>query len=334
MSYNLHDSISTVLPHLGTHLLNDAKTQAERLGNDEDSEALHDFRVSVRHLRSFLKSYESFIKGAKKHRQRFSGVMTLTNAGRDNEVHLAWLNAHQIKADALEQNGILYLLEQLSSSDHVNVDKVKKQFAKAAEKLEQTFSKHLEETEESFAVVTADVLQIYGKDLEALLATIEKSEDDAAIHDARIACKKLRYTLALLENKEATALVKRLKKFQDTAGDLHDLQVLEPKVQTFLFAETLLWSRAFRDGSKTLSHAELNQLPELQRSYGLAAVQRTLEAEKTSSFRDLQKNWLGASGQDFFNDLSVLIERLGNSAEAPSESAQPNSKKSKKSAGE
>jgi CHAD domain-containing protein len=334
MTYNLHDSISTVLPHLGTQLLNDAKTQAERLGNDEDSEALHDFRVSLRHLRSFLKSFEGFIKGAKKHRQRFSEVMILTNAGRDNEVHLAWLKSQQTNANELEQDGILYLLENLSSSDHIDVEKVKKQFAKAAEKLEDTFSKDFKEIEESFAAITAAVLQSYSADLQSLLAAIEKPEDDTAIHDARIDGKKLRYTLELLESKEATALVKRLKKFQDTAGDLHDLQVLEPKVQTFLFAETVLWSQAFRDGSKTLSHAELNQLPELQRSYGLAAVQRTLEAEKTALFRDLKKNWLGTGSQDFFKDLEELVKGLSESAEEPSKAAKPAAKKAKKPAEE
>lgn len=332
MTYSPHDSTSIVLPHLGAHLLTEAKTQAARLGNDEDSEALHDFRVSLRHLRSFLKSYERFIKDAKKHRQRFSEVMTLTNAGRDNEVHLAWLNARQIDASELEQEGILYLLENLSSSDHVAVDKVKKQFTKAAEKLEDTFSKDFEKTEESFAVATANVLQNYGKDLETLLAAIEKPEDDTAIHNARIAGKKLRYTLELLESKEANALVKRLKKFQDTAGDLHDLQVLEPKVQTFLFAETVLWSQAFRDGSKTLSHDELNQLPELQRSYGLAAVQRTLEAEKTSLFRDLQKNWLSTGSQDFFKDLGAFVESLGEVTEEPPKVAKSTPKKAKKPA--
>jgi CHAD domain-containing protein len=331
MMYDLHDSISTVLHELGTQLLNDAKTQAEALANSEDSEALHDFRVSVRRLRSFLKSYEESIKGAKKHRQRFSEVMTLTNAGRDNEVHLAWLKERQSNTRDLEKDGILYLLENLSSSDHVDLDKVKKQFEKAAEKLGGAFSTEIKDATESFAVVTASVLQNYGKDLKTLLASIEKAEDDTAIHDARIAGKKLRYTLELLENKEAKTLVKRLKKFQDIAGDLHDLQTLEPKVQTFLFAETVLWSQAFRDGSKTLSHSELNQLPELQRSYGLAAVQRVLEAEKTALFQTLQKNWLGTNGQDFFKDLATFIKSLDTTDQETSKPTKP-TRKTRKSA--
>jgi hypothetical protein len=82
--------------------------------------------------------------------------------------------------------------------------------------------------------------------------------------------------------------------------NLHDLQVLEPKVQTFLYAETVLWSRAFRDSATTLSHSELSKLPELQRSYGLAEVARGLEQEKTSLYPDLQNDWLAEAGTDFF----------------------------------
>jgi CHAD domain-containing protein len=336
----LHTSLSTVLQQLGMTLLDDAKTHADSVGTTDNSEALHDFRVSLRHLRSFLKSYEDYIKGAKKHRERLSEIMNLTNAGRDHEVHVAWLNARAEKASDLEKTGIDYLLENLSNKEHVELAKVKKQFDKTADKLSKTFSREVKEDKKSadtgsdntgsdntgsdntgsdnadsdnkdlFAVVTANVLHKYANDFQKLLGKIDKAEDDAKIHDTRIAGKKLRYTLELLDTKEAIALVKDLKKFQDAAGDLHDLQVLEPKLQTLLFAETVLWSHAFRDGSKTLSHSELSQLPELQSIYGLAAVQRRLGAEKGSLYKDLQKNWLGAASEDFFKSLDVLIKQL------------------------
>jgi CHAD domain-containing protein len=325
----LHTPLSTVVPQLGTTLLNAAKTHADKLNTSNDSEALHDFRVSLRHLRSFLKSYEVYLKGAKKHLERLSDIMNTTNAGRDHEVHTAWLNARVEKASDLEKNGIHYLLENLSNKEHVEFANVKKQFDKAAEKLNETFSREVKDLDnadldnadsdnkDSFAVITANVLHKYANDLQKRLQKIEQAEDDAVLHEARIAGKKLRYTLELLDMKEAIALVKDLKTFQDTAGDLHDLQVLEPKIQTLLYAETVLWSQAFRDGSKTLSHSELSQLPELQRSYGLAAVQRRLEAEKGSLHNDLQKNWLGPASEDFFRSLNDLTKQLGEVIKEP-----------------
>jgi CHAD domain-containing protein len=305
----VHNPISSMLPTLGNKLLSNAQTQAEQLGTD-NSQGLHDFRVSVRRLRSFLQSYEDVIKDAKKHRQRLSDIMTLTNAGRDNEVHLIWLQARQKKSSEVEQEGIHYLLENLNSDDHVKVEKVKKQFVSAAKKLGEAFLGKPKKAKASFAAVTAKVLQGYSKDLEEGLAKIETSEDDTALHDARIAGKKLRYTLELLESQEAETLVKELKRFQDIAGGLHDLHLLEPKVQTFLFAETVLWSHAFRDGSNTLSHAELSQVPELQRSYALAAVHRRLEAEKASLFQELQHHWLGSEAKDFFKEVEAFVNDL------------------------
>jgi CHAD domain-containing protein len=337
---NIFDPISTVVQDLGSQLLREAKKNADDLGGS-DEEALHDFRVSVRRLRSFLRSYEAYIKNAKKHRQRLSAIMTLTNSGRDHEVHVAWLKDKQSKADPLEQDGITYLLEHLSSTEHVDLKRVKKDFDEAAKKLARVFpqaeegdTEVNEETpsnkkakEKTFAAVTAVVLQDYSSELQSLLASIKKP-DDEAIHEARIAGKRLRYTLELLDLEEAKTLVKALKKFQDITGNLHDLQVLEPKVQTFLFAETVLWSQAFRDGSKTLSHKELSQLPELQKSYGLAALQRSLEREKTALYTDLQENWLSAVQQDFFAKVRALIQQLLEKREKI-----PSDKKAKSKAG-
>jgi CHAD domain-containing protein len=301
-------------------------------------EALHDFRVSLRHLRSFLKSYEDFIKNAKKHRENFSTIMAMTNAGRDYEVHSAWLNSRAKRASDLEKSGLQYLLEQLNNKEQIDLVQLEKQFSKAADKLSKQWSHEIEKQkdseakkfkhEDSFAVATAQVLRSYGNDLKELLQKIETVEDDADLHEARITGKKLRYTLELLDTEEATVLVKELKKFQDAAGDLHDLQVLGPKLQTFLFAETVLWSQAFRDGSKTLSHTDLSQLPELQRSYSLAAVQRRLETEKVSLYDTLQKNWFGDTSKDFFENLNLFTTQLSTVTKLSADKKKATQKKS------
>lgn len=309
---DLDTSLTTRLTHLEQHLFEDTKTQAERLGNSEDSEALHDFRVSLRRLRSFLKSFEAYIKNAKKLRGKLSDIMDTTNAGRDAEVHLLWLQNRQEKADDIEKVGLSYLLEHLSSHEHVDLEKVSKQFGDAAKKMGKTFSdnKHIKaEDKTTFASVIATILKDYSDELQKLLQTIESPEDER-IHEARIVGKRLRYTLELLDTDKAKALVKQLKKFQDTTGDLHDLQVLEPKVETFLYAETLLWSQALRGGAKTSSHAKLSNLPELQRSYGLAQVSHTLAHEKEALYKELQDKWLSNSSETFFNEVNLFTELL------------------------
>jgi CHAD domain-containing protein len=322
-------SLSSVLHSLGQKLLGDAQTQVEHLGTD-NNEALHDFRVSVRRLRSFLKSYENYMKDAEKHRESFSDVMTLTNTGRDNEVHSAWLNARQKKADEVEQQGIRYMQEHLSRSDGVNIEKVKKQFANATKKLEKAFAKNLKE-KKSFENLTAKVIQRYSGHLEKRLAKIEKPENDKALHVARIMAKKLRYTLELLETSATKPLIKDLKGLQDITGELHDLQLLETKVQEFLDAETASWSQSFRENAKTLSHNELGELPALQNSYGLAAVQRRLEEEKTALANELQQKWLGENSREFFQKVIALADELAKTEKTyddePKEAAPKKEKK-------
>jgi CHAD domain-containing protein len=317
----LHEPVSSVLPQLGNQLLSNAQTQAGQLGEEEGKD-LHNFRVSLHRVRSFLKSYEDCIKGAKKHRQHFSDIMTLTRTDRDNEGYLVWLKARQEKADEVEREGIRYLLEQLSSDNHVKVEKVKKQFASADKKLGKAFSKKAKKTKATFARVTAQVLQDDSQDLQKRLAKIKKPEDDTALNDAHIAGENLRYTLELLETKTANALVTKLKELQQLAGTLQDLHVLGPKVQTSLFAEMKSWSKAFRASYKTLETTHLH-LPELQRSYALAAVEKMLEAEKTALFQALQEQWLGTSSKTFFKEVTALIREL---AKPPRETTRPRRK--------
>jgi CHAD domain-containing protein len=310
---DLDISLTARLIQLEQNLFEDTKNQAERLGNSEDSEALHDFRVSLRRLRSFLKSFEGSIKNAKKLRGKLSDIMDTTNAGRDAEVHVAWLQSRQKKAGEVEKIGLEYLLEHLGNHEHVDLEKVSKEFNSTAKKLAKTFSddKNIKVKEATtFAAASAGVLQTYSAELQKLLQTIESPEDER-IHEARIVGKRLRYTLELLGSDKANTLVKQLKKFQDTTGDLHDLQVLEPKVDTFLYAETLLWSQALRNGAKTTPQHELSNLLELQRSYGLAQVAHTLTLERTALYQNLQDDWLGNAGEPFFNDVSLFIQLLG-----------------------
>lgn len=313
----LQDPLSTVLHQLGNKLLSDAQTQAESL-ETENTEALHDFRVSVRRLRSFLKSYEDVFDDTKKHRERFADIMTLTDGKRNSDVRRSWLQTRQKKASEVEQAGLDYLLEHVNSDEVLNVEKVKEQFASAAKKLEKTFSKDLKE-KASFGKVTAKILKRYSGHLEKRLSKIENSEDDKALQRTRSASKNLRYTLELLDTQESKALVKDLVNFQTITGELRELQWLESKVHTLLPAEVKVWSQTFKNNAKTLSHEELKDLPALQNAYGLAAVQQRLEAEETALANELQEKWLNDGAKEFFQKLTALVEELTKPAETPNE---------------
>jgi hypothetical protein len=95
--------------------LGDAESALGRLRNARDIEALHDFRVAVRRLRSLLRAYRRWIgrAGGKKVRRRLRDLGQATNAGRDAEVQVAWLEAQRAALARRERSGLNWLLRRL-----------------------------------------------------------------------------------------------------------------------------------------------------------------------------------------------------------------------------
>jgi hypothetical protein len=75
--------------------LAEADAALARLPDSEDTEALHDFRVSLRRFRSSVRAYQPYLKGSapKKARRRMGTLASGTNPGRDAEVQIAWLES-------------------------------------------------------------------------------------------------------------------------------------------------------------------------------------------------------------------------------------------------
>jgi len=70
-----------------------ARTAERRLDDPSDREALHDFRVSIRRLRSLLRAYRPQLDAAvrPKDRKRLRAIQQATGGGREAEVALEWL---------------------------------------------------------------------------------------------------------------------------------------------------------------------------------------------------------------------------------------------------
>src|SRR6266702_3511109 len=78
-------------------LLSDADQAARALELQDDDEALHDFRVALRRLRSVLRAFRPWLAGTvrRKHEKRLKRLGRGTNAARDAEVQLAWLSSER-----------------------------------------------------------------------------------------------------------------------------------------------------------------------------------------------------------------------------------------------
>ena len=81
--------------------LDEAHAGSRRLDDADDKEALHDFRVGIRRLRSTARAWKDVLDGAlrKRDRRALKALQNATGGGRDAEVAIAWLETQR---DALQ----------------------------------------------------------------------------------------------------------------------------------------------------------------------------------------------------------------------------------------
>ena len=98
--------------------LDDASVARDRLTTSADPEALHDYRVALRRLRSCLRAYRRQVRSSLsgQTRRRLRRLTRGTNRSRDLEVHLAWLEDQRAAADDGTRPGITWMLERLSAA--------------------------------------------------------------------------------------------------------------------------------------------------------------------------------------------------------------------------
>ncbi|HKW42204.1 MAG TPA: CHAD domain-containing protein [Gemmatimonadales bacterium] len=225
---------------IGLTLLDAARAAAGRLGDPEDAEALHDFRVTVRRLRTLLRSYRDDVGEVvtRKLQRRLRDVARSTGPGRDAEVQLAWIEAHRADLGAGPRPGLAWLvarLEQRRDRAYAGIrEDGPPEFHQLERRIRRGLTRGLADTTPgrlAFGAATGRLVRTYVAELEQELDAARSTRDAAAIHRARIAVKRLRYLLEPLQGEGAPgatgpAIIDRLKQLQDLLGELHDLHVL------------------------------------------------------------------------------------------------------------
>src|SRR5712691_4551034 len=114
----LQRPVMEVARQLALGLLADAAQARERLNRPGDAEALHDFRVGLRRVRSVLRAYRPHLKGStpRKLRRRLKQLAQASGASRDLEVHLAWLAEQKPSLRYGQRVGLAWLLRRLRSA--------------------------------------------------------------------------------------------------------------------------------------------------------------------------------------------------------------------------
>lgn len=273
-------------------LLRRARSVRKRLGAGDDPDALHDFRVALRRLRSWVRAYQPYLGKSvpKRARKALRGLADATNAGRDAEVHLVWIQRASQDLSPEHLGGAAWLTGRLEERRDQAYRGVVRKTASVFDRLEPDLRARLRRTAspeaDRFGTVTATLVQAHTVGLRERLDQIHGSADESAIHAARIRAKRLRYLLEPLEQYREAAgiLIQRLRRLQELLGELHDLHLL---------AVELANPRA----------------PAPARA-GLLALAERATAREGEVFATVRPEWLEAGAEECFAQVQGLAQSL------------------------
>lgn len=305
--------------------LDEAHAASLRLDDPEDSEALHDFRVAIRRLRSTLRAWRKVLKGSitKKDRKALAALQSATGGGRDAEVALEWLATQQNELSLTHRFGHQWLSDRLRSQldgamAHVCED-VRAAFDQIEEDLRSRLNVmkvvvHLEQRrpEDTFAEALADAALDHVRDVVRHLGRVASIEDEDEAHETRIRCKRLRYLLEPVSAHlpEARLAVKECKKIQDVLGELNDCNVLKDELAEALEVSAVEQARRLHalasQGDQTLLRREMRR----SERPGLIELVRRLQKRSQRLFRKLKSRYLEDGGEILIQRVQEVVESL------------------------
>src|SRR5262245_49028864 len=123
-------------------LLDQGNVAARLIKESKDGGALHDFRVSVRRLRTLLKFYKAELGKAasKKIRRRLKKVARGTTSARDAEVARDWLDEHKRQFPSATQHRVKILIADFKKQreeEQENLKELAKTFLKVKKKIKE-----------------------------------------------------------------------------------------------------------------------------------------------------------------------------------------------------
>ena len=221
--------------------ISDAQDRIRR----RDAESVHDFRVAVRRLRSWIRLYRPCLDDTlrKRTRHRLDEIADATRTLRDLDVQMAWLRAERNALGDSRLEAATWILAQLKLDRKRAWRKFRKTLQRDFVRTERALRKELSryvtahdvhdgERVWSMRSVTASLLDDQATALGAAFERVRSADDAKRLHHARIVAKRARYVLDPLSAQmpELSAVADDLARFQDIVGELRDAQLLAHRV--------------------------------------------------------------------------------------------------------
>jgi len=314
-------------------LLDATRAARVRLGQPGDLEALHDFRVALRRLRTALRTYRPQLDGSvgRRLRRQLRRLAAATRDSRDLEVHLAWTRDQLDDLNGRQRAGAEWLIARLEErrriADERLARRVDRDFERTASRLDRRLRVYRARIEldtgrprqAAAGVIAARIRELAG-DLETALAAVHSIRDEESAHRARITAKRLRYLLEPVAGHAPSVepVLQRLRGLQDLLGDLHDTHVFVAEIAEAVQAAAAEHSRRL---ARTLRRWEADDagLEQEDARPGLLALARRLRARGTAAFSRLSSEWLDGAAEPFFHEVGELARTIGARPAAPVE---------------
>ena len=218
--------------------------ERKRLDDPDDAEALHDFRVALRRLRSVMRAYGSLLDDSvsPKIRRRLSRMAEAAGVSRDAEVRLQWISERRDRIEGADRRSVAWVEQHLRRERRAGDQNLRRElnrrFVGATVQLQRRLMRYrvtLDAGERRAVPATRELLSQTLLELTSMLRerldAPTRVGDVRALHLARIAAKRLRYALEPLAEgrfapsrvaRRAGAAVAQLASLQDELGRIHD----------------------------------------------------------------------------------------------------------------
>lgn len=273
---------------------------------DYDTEFLHDYRVSLRKVRSVLSLFKGSFgeEDTNRLKSEFAELMQQTNKLRDLDVYLLDQKNYYSMVPTTTHAGLDELfagLKKTRKAEHKKVVKYisAKKYLSQMEGLKKLFLKDEnlgsgENSGKNGRVYGCQLILKRYKKVCKIARSIDKNTEDEVVHELRIHCKKLRYLMEFFTpffpESEIKALVKSLKQLQDNLGRFNDYSVQQ------LFLKNILISEDYSSDKGLIVAESIGALTAML--YRLQCKERNLVMKNFRLFDSLE---IRASFNELFN---------------------------------
>ena len=218
----------------------DNSDAASTIANEE----VHDFRVAIRRLRSWLRAVDDLLREDLPRRDRAAlrRIARRAGAARDAQVEWQWLTTPGEPFSAPAARAAQWLAAQrrtVYAAERVRLEgRVGDQWPALAAALAEALASARDAggPAETLGAHLAAVLARHLASAHAALERIEHRTQVAIIHRARIKVKRLRYLVEAVDAQTPAGerALRVLRVLQDTLGELHDAHVITLQLEPLL----------------------------------------------------------------------------------------------------